>query len=272
MTAIQMTHRNRRRMAQFGLTARGVLYCVVGVLAAQLAFGGGGEQQASQQGAFQSIAAQGTWGTVLLALVGIGLVVYALWRLTQFFIEKGDDEDSDTKKWIMRASYIVRAVVYAGLAFLAFRIAFGSGGGGGEGSQQAITAQVMRDWPAGRWLVGLVGLIIIGVGCYQAYQAFSEDFMEELQTHEMSATERTWMRRMGVLGHSARAVVFGLIGLFIIRAAVQFDAEESVGLDGALQRLANQPAGPWLLALTALGLFAFGVYTIVRARYVDVSE
>lgn len=272
MTAIQMTHRNRRRMAQFGLTARGLLYSVVGVLAVQLAFGGGGGQEASQQGALQSIASQGTWGTVLVGLMGIGLVGYALWRLTQFFIEKGDDEDNDTKKWVTRVSYIVRAVVYAALSVLAFRIAFGSGGGGGGGSQQTITGQVMRDAPAGRWLVGLVGLIIIGVGCYQAYQAFSQDFMEELQTHRMNVTERTWMRRLGVLGHSARAIVFGLIGLFIIQAAVQFDPQESVGLDGALQSLASQPAGPWLLGLTALGLFAFGVYTIVRARYVDVSE
>lgn len=271
MTAIQMTHHNRRRMAQFGLTARGVLYCIVGVLAVQLALGNGGGQEASQQGALQSIAAQGAWGTVLLGLVGVGLLGYGLWRLTQFFIEKGDDEDSEVKKWVMRASYLVRAVVYAGLSFLAFRIAFGSGGGGGN-SQQTITGRIMRDVPAGRWLVGLVGLIIIGVGCYQAYQAFSNDFMEELQIHQMDRTERTWMRRIGVLGHSARAVVFGLIGLFIVRAAVEFDPEESVGLDGALQSLANQPAGPWLLGLTALGLFAFGVYTIVRARYVDVSE
>jgi hypothetical protein len=269
MTAIQMTQRNRRRIAQAGLTARGVLYCVVGVLAVQLAFGGG-QEDASQQGALQSIAAQGAWGTVLVGLVGVGLLGYGLWRLTQFFIEKGDDEDSDTKKWIMRASYIVRALIYGGLSVLAFRIALGGGGGGN--SEQTMTGRIMRDVPAGRWLVGLVGVIIIAVGCYQAYQAFSKDFMEELQTQRMSATERTWMRRLGVLGHSARAVVFGLIGLFVIRAAVQFDAQEASGLDGALQSLAGQPAGPWLLALTALGLFAFGVYTIVRARYVDVSE
>lgn len=272
MTAIQMTQRNRRRIAQAGLMGRGVLYCVLGVLAVQLAFGGGGEQEASQQGALQSIASQGAWGTVLVGLVGVGLLGYGLWRLTQFFIEKADDEDSDTKKWIMRASYIVRALVYGGLSVLAFRIALGSGGGGGGNSEQALTARVMRDVPAGRWLVGLVGVIIIAVGCYQAYQAFSKDFMEELQTHRMNATERTWMRRLGVLGHSARAVVFGLIGLFVVRAAVQFDPQESSGLDGALQSVAGQPAGPWLLGLTALGLFAFGVYTIVRARYVDVSE
>jgi hypothetical protein len=268
MTAISTTYRNRRRAAQAGLVARGVLYAIIGVLALQVAFGGSGEQ-ASQQGALQTIA-RGPFGTFLVALVGVGLAGYALWRLTQFFTEKGK-EDSETKDWIMRASFVVRAVIYAALSYLALRLAFGSGGGGGSGSQD-LTARIMRDVPAGRLLVGLIGLIVIGVACYQAYQAFSQDFMDEMQTQEMNRKTRAWVRRIGVLGHSARAVVFGLLGVFIIRAAVQFDPNEAVGLDGALQRLAQQPAGPWLLALTALGLFAYGVYSIVRGRYVDVSE
>ena len=269
MTAISTTYRNRRRAAQAGLVARGVLYAMIGVLALQIAFGGGGGQQADQQGALRAIA-QGPFGAVLVGLVGVGLAGYALWRLTQFFTEKGGPGD-DTKDKLKRVSYIVRAVIYAALSFLAFRIAFGSGGGGGGGSQDA-TARIMQDVPAGRLLVGLVGLIVIGVACYQAYQAFSQDFMDEMQTGQMNRTTRTWVRRIGVIGHAARAVVFGLLGVFVIRAAVQFDANEAVGLDGALQRLAQQPAGPWLLGLTALGLFAYGVYSIVRGRYVDVSE
>jgi hypothetical protein len=271
MTAIQMTYDNRRRAAQAGLVARGVLYAIVGVLALQIAFGGGGGgEQASQQGALQTIA-QGPFGTFLVVLVGLGLAGYALWRLTQFFTEKGK-EDSDTKDAVMRASFIVRALIYSALSYLAFSIALGSGGGGGGGQSQSVTARIMRDVPAGRILVGLVGLIILGVACYQAYQAFSKDFMDELQTQRMNRTTRTWVRRIGVLGHAARAVVFGLLGVFVIRAAVEFDPNEAVGLDGALQRLAQQPAGPWLLALTALGLFAYGVYSVLRGRYGDVSE
>jgi hypothetical protein len=268
MTAIELTYRNRRRAAQVGLVARGVLYLMIGILALQVAFGGGSSGQANQQGALQTIA-QGPFGTVLVTLVGLGFLGYAGWRLTQFFTEKGD-EDSRTKEWITRVSYVVRAVIYAGLSFVALRIAFGSGGGGGGGSQ-AMTARLMGV-PGGRVLVGLVGLIIFGVACYQAYQAFTKDFMEEMQTQQMNPPTRTWVRRIGVLGHSGRAVVFALVGWFIVIAAVQFDPQQAVGFDGALQRLAQQPAGPWLLALTALGLFAYGVYSVVRARYVDVSE
>jgi hypothetical protein len=268
MTALELTYRNRRRAAQAGLTARGVLYLIIGILALQVAFGGASSGQASQQGALQTIA-QGPFGTVLVTLVGLGFIAYAAWRVTQFFTEKGD-EDSRTKEWLTRASYLVRAVIYAGLAFVALRIAFGDGGGGGGGSQ-AMTARLMA-MPGGRVLVGLAGLIILGLACYQAYQAFTQDFMEEMQTQRMNPRTRTWVRRIGVLGHGGRTVVFAVVGWFLILAAVQFDPQQAVGLDGALQRLAQQPAGPWLLALTALGLFAHGVYSVVRARYVDVSE
>lgn len=259
----------RRRLAQAGLIARGVLYCLVGVLAVQVAFGGTSSQQASQSGALQTLAQQ-PGGTFLVALVGVGLIAYAAWRLMQFLTEKGS-EDSDAKNAVMRASYIVRAVVYTALAFLAFSTAFGSGGGGGN-SQQTLTARVMRDVPGGVFLVGLVGLIIIGVGIYQAYQAFTNDFMEELQQEQLSPTERVWIKRIGIAGHAARAVVFTLVGIFVLRAAVQFDPQESKGLDAALQEVASQPLGTALLTLVALGLVLFGVYAIVRARYVDVSE
>jgi hypothetical protein len=274
MTTIDISRSRRRQLAQAGLAARALLYATIGVLAVQIALQGGGGEQASQSGALRSLAQEGAWGTFLVGLLGFGLAGYALWRLSQFFIEKGDDEDSEAKKWVMRISYLVRAVIYAGLSVLAFTIAFGSSGGGGGGGgsgTQTMTARVM-DAPGGRWLVGLVGLIIIGVGLYQAYKAYTGDFMEELRTEQMHPQERRWVHRLGIAGHSARAVAFSIIGFFVTLAAVQFDPQEAVGLDGALQRLARQPYGPWLLLLVALGLFAYGVYQAARVRYVDVSE
>lgn len=271
MSAINLTRDDRRRAAQAGLLARGVLYVIVGALALQIAFGnGGGGAQASQQGALQKVAGQ-PFGTVLVALLGLGLLGYALWRLSQFFTERGG-QDGAAQQWIRRASYIVRALIYAALSVFAFSLAFGNrrGGSGGD-AQQSLTARVM-SWPGGRIMVGLTGLVIIGVALYQAYQAYSDDFMDELRTEQMTPQARRWVERVGKAGHSARALVFSLIGIFVIRAAIQFDPQESVGLDGALQTLAQQPAGPWLLGLTALGLLLYGVYSIVRARYVDVSE
>lgn len=272
MTAtVHLSHDRRRRLAQAGLLGRGVLYCLVGFLAVQLAFGGGSSEQASQSGALQLLA-QLPGGTALLLLLGVALLGYAAWRLTQFFTEQGD-EDSDAKNAVMRASYVVRAVIYLGFAFLSFSAAFGGGSSSGGGSSQtAVTSMVMTNVPGGVFIVGLVGLIIIGVGIYQAYQAFTNDFMEELRQGEMSPTERTWTRRIGIAGHTARAIVYSLIGAFVIQAAITFDPQQAQGLGGALQELSQQPFGPWLLGLVAIGLFLYGLYAIIRAKYVDVTE
>lgn len=270
MTAIaHLSHDRRRRLAQAGLIGRGVLYCLVGILAIQLAFGGGSGQQASQSDALQLLAQQ-PGGTFLVFLLGVGLLGYAAWRFTQFFTEKGD-EDSKAKDAVMRASFVIRGLVYVAIGILAIMTAFGTSSGGGSG-QTELTARIMRDVPGGQVLVGLVGLIIIGVGLYQAYQAFTNGFMEELRQEEMSPTERVWTKRIGIAGHSARAIVYSLIGIFVLRAAVTFNPQRAEGLGGALQEIAQQTAGPWILGLVALGLFLFGLYAIIRARYVDVSE
>lgn len=87
----------------------------------------------------------------------------------------------------------------------------------------------------------------------------------------MSETERTWGGRAGVAGHLARAVVFGLIGIFVTKAAVDYNPKDAIGLDGALQKLAGTVYGPYLLGLTAAGLLCYAVYCLVDARYRDVS-
>jgi hypothetical protein len=272
MTASLSTSRSKRhRLAQAGLIARGVLYCLIGVLAIQVAFGSASSQQASQSGALRTLAQQ-PGGTLLVALVGLGLLAYAAWRGVQFFTEDGDEDgDSEVKDKVIRASYLVRAVIYVALAFTAFSIAFGGGGGssGGGSSQQALTATIMKDVPGGVFLIGLVGLILIGVSIYHAYKAFTTDFMEDLRQHELSATERTWYTRMGIAGYTARAITYALIGLFVLRAAITFNPSQAQGLDAALLELSQTTGGPWILTAVALGLFMFGTFAIVRARYLD---
>lgn len=270
--SIQTSIDKRRRLAQAGLISRGVLYCLIGITTVQIALGGSSSEQASQSGALETISQQ-PGGTFLVALVGVGLVAYAAWRAVQFFTEPGDeDSDSEVKDKVLRASYLVRAVIYLGLAFVAFSTAFGGGSSGGGGGTTQLTATVMKDVPGGVLLVGLVGLIIVGVGIYQGYKSFTSDFMEELRQEELDPNERKWIDRIGTAGHAARAIVYVLIGILTITAAVQFDPQDAQGLSGAIQTLSQQPFGPYLLILVALGLILFGTYAIVRARYVDVSE
>jgi hypothetical protein len=122
-------------------------------------------------------------------------------------------------------------------------------------------------WPAGTWLVGMAGAVLIGVGLYQGYRGLSKDFLSDSKTEQMSARTRRWIERIGTVGHLARAAVFGLVGVFLINAAIDSNREKAVGLDGALAKVDHTSYGPFLLGLIAAGLIAFGTYSLSDARF-----
>jgi hypothetical protein len=259
-------------LARLGYAAKGIVYFVVGLLAAQAAFGAGGKTT-DTSGALSSIVTQ-PFGKFLLAIVAIGLIGYALWRLVQtFFDPEHAQEQTDTKQIAQRIGYAFSGFAYLGLAWTAAGLIFGVGGGGNSNSNatQDWTARLMAQ-PFGQWLVGLAGLVVLGVGLSYFYQAYKAKFRQELKMREMSRTEQTWATRLGRFGIAARGVVFSIIGIFLIQAALQSDASQARGLGGALAALAAQPFGPWLLGIVALGLIAYSIYSIVEARYRQIIQ
>jgi len=262
--AVRQAARNPwvERLARFGLAARGVVYAVVGVLAVQTAFFGRGATT-DTRGALQKIAEQ---SRPLLALVAIGLAGYALWRYAQAFLDP-EHKGSDAKGLFLRGVMLGSGIIYSGLAWAAFRILTGhSAAKGLGGGNEKITATVL-DKPFGRWLVALAGLAVIAGGLQQLYRAWKRSFEKKLNLGQMDATERRLALRTGQLGLAARGVVFLLTGSFLVRAAWRYDASQARGLRGALETLASQPHGPWLLGAVALGLVAYGAYSFLEARY-----
>jgi hypothetical protein len=258
-------------LARIGLVAKGVSYGIVGVLAAELALGHGGEAT-SRQGALATLA-DDPLGKVLLIALAVGFAAYAIWRFVQAFAERADDGEatSAAKTWGKRVGYIGRGAIYAGLTFTTVKLLTGSGGGESQSEHARQGTATVLDWPAGRWIVGLAGLAIAGAGAWNLYRGLGRKFEKRWRTGEMSETERRWGGWVGIAGHLARAVVFGLIGVFFVKAAIEYDPSEAIGLDGALRKLASASYGPYLLGLTALGLICYGVYCLVDARYRDVS-
>lgn len=254
------------RLARLGYAAKGLVYAIVGLLAVQAATSARG-RTTDTQGALQTIAAQ-PFGQILLGLVAIGLVGYVLWRIVQAIYDP-EGKGRDAKGIAQRIGYVLNGAVYAGLAFSALKLAIGSQVSSGNATQDS-TAQLLAQ-PFGQWLVGTVGAAVIGISFYQFYDAYKASFRRRLNLYQMSANEQTWATRIGRFGLAARGVVLALTGIFLIQAARDSNPQAAQGLDGALQTLAQQPQGPWLLGLVALGLIAYGTHMGVQARYGKIN-
>lgn len=257
----------RTGLARAGLVAKGVLYLTLGALALQLAFGNGGSEQASQQGALQAIK-DAPFGPVLLALVAAGLLAHGVWQLVITFT--GDPvEGAEAKK---RVKYAVKAVIYLGLGGLAVATLVGNGsssggGGGGGGGSTDTAARTLLDMPGGVWIATAVGLVIVGVGISELVRhAYRTEFMERINRTSHGDVRRN-VRRAGRAGYAALGIVSLITGGFFVVAAVQHDPSKSRGMSGALQTLSEQAWGPWLLTGVAVGLVLYGVFSLAEARY-----
>ena len=256
-------------LARFGYVAKGFVYGAIGILALLAAFTTGGKTTGTS-GALQTIANQ-PFGQILLILIAIGLVGYVIWRLVQAFNDP-EKKGTDAKGIFSRLGYALSGLAYAGVAFNAALLAFGnnSGSSGGSSSKQDWTATVMQQ-PFGRWLVGIGGALIIGIGFYRIYEAYKTKFRKQLDLSELSAKQEKWLVNISRFGIAARGVVFVMIGFFVIEAAENYNPQNVRGLDGALLVLAQQPYGKVLLGLMALGLIAYAVYLCLQARYRDIE-
>jgi hypothetical protein len=247
-------------LSRAGFVARGLIYAIIGILAVKLAFGHGGKLT-DQKGALHTVAHQ-PFGKILLTLVAIGLGGYSLWRLIRAAIGHGP-EGSD--KGFDRVAAFASGIAYGAMCALAIEILLGAGGGSG-GNVKKSTAGVL-GWPAGTWIVGIGGVVLIGVALYQGYRGISKNFLDESKVEEMGPQVKKWISRLGTFGHLARMVVFGLVGVFLIKAAIDYKPSKAVGLDGALAKIVNHSYGPFLLGVVATGLIAFAVYSLSDARY-----
>lgn len=241
------------RLARVGFAASGLLHLMIGWIAARIALGGGGE--ADQGGALQEVR-DAPFGEVLLWGAVLGFAALALFQLLHGLVRGGELTD--------RAKAVSRAGLYAVLGGTAFVVARG-GSTDGEETTTDVTATLLQA-PWGRLLVGAVGLVVVGVAAYHAYKGGSKKFLETLTTTGSGAVGRGVVVA-GVVGYVAKGVALLIVGLLFLVAAWTADPEEAVGLDGALQTLAQQPFGTALLLAVALGLVLYGLYSFARARH-----
>ncbi len=236
--------------ARLGYAANGLLHLLIAWIALQVAFGEGGGKNADQSGALGTLARE-SYGQVLLWVAFAGFVLLALWQLTEIATRH---ETSD------RVKAAGKAVAYGAIAWTS--LTFAQGGHTSSSKQTKDFTGTLMEQPGGQFLVGAVGVGVIGIGAYHVYKGWKQKFLEDLREHP---------GRFAVLaariGYPAKGVALGVVGVLFLVAAVTHKSGEATGLDGALRTLRDAPFGQVLLAAVALGIAAYGVYAFARARY-----
>jgi len=248
-----------------GWVAKGAVYLLTGVLAFTVAArpfsdSGSGGEEADQQGAIMKIAEQ-PFGTTLLWVMAIGLLMHSAWRFVTVILPA----DTDGHALLRRVGYVVSGLTYVALAFTAISLARSSGSGSEERKDSQVsglTADVM-EWSGGRFLVGLAGLVLIGVAAYFLYKGLSTSFESDLEHRSVGPFSWRVIRVMGRAGWIGRATMMALIGVFVIRAAIQFDPNEARGLDASLREVASSSVGMVLVYVVAIGLVLYGAFCVI---------
>jgi Domain of Unknown Function (DUF1206) len=253
-----------RWLVRTGFVARGVTYGLIGALAFAIALGAGTRGATPNQQGALALIARSALGQAALVVICVGLLAYALWKFTQGVFGRGPEGGGGSRPFD-RVANLAGGAVY--LAFLAVAIRVLSGSSGNSSGQERHAAAGVLGWPGGEIIVGVGGGVLMAISVYQLYEGLGGGFARDEKRQRMGRAERRIFMLLGRIGLSARALVFGLVGFFLVRVAIDFNPHGGVGVDGALTRLRHAPLGPWVLGLVATGLIVFAAFSMLEARF-----
>lgn len=263
---VSMNPSTLKQLARVGYAARGIVYAILGFVALSAAVS---SKPVQGENAVWHTLLQQPFGKALLAMVGAGLLAYAIYRTVQA-INDTEGRGSSTPGLLHRAGAMGSALANTVLGLAALGVAVPAAKkatGGGQGSSQSLTAEALSQ-PFGEWLVGFAGLLLMIVGLYQIALAWGKSFKDKLLLEQMSQTEELWATRAGTIGIAARGLVFLVTGALVVRAGFTESPGQAGSLEATLRTF--EALGPWYLILVAVGLCAFAAYQLFLARYPDV--
>jgi len=251
-------------LARLGYASKAFIYCVVGLLAAAAAFRRGGTVT-DARGALSVILSH-PFGNTVLFILAVGLCGYCLWRLLDAFFDP-ERHGTEAKGLILRVGNVIKAVIYGGVGFEAFRLARGLRASGGTDAKVRSWTATILAWPMGEWIVAIIGGIAAAYGVSEIVAAIKNDDEEKMDLSSFSRSTARTLNRICRFGVGARALLIVALGVLLIRAALQSDPGKAAGLRGSILELAGAGPQTWMLALIAVGLIAYALDQALHARY-----
>lgn len=242
-------------LARFGFFARGIVYVLVGGLAARVAILQRG-RTLGPAGALAKIL-EGWNGRLALWIVAAGLFAFVLFRTAQF---------RRARSRLARIGYAVGALGGLLLAVTAVRVLLHfHAGGDAEALREAGARLVSHGW--GRDALELGGAIAVVVGVVEALRAAVGVLPGDFTAAIIARGRKKWtsvLARVGVLAHGG---IVAVTGYSVLLAGLEGNPRGLRGTAAALRTIKGAENGPVLFALVAAGLVAYGLSLIVLAAH-----
>ncbi|PLT31424.1 DUF1206 domain-containing protein [Peribacillus deserti] len=249
-----------KKFARAGFMAKGTVYFLAGVLSLFAACGMGGDAKGTS-GVLGSVVSR-PYGEVIVWIIAMGLAGYVMWLFFQV-INKQSKPKHGLKDILRRIGYAISCGIYAGLAVKAFSLAVHAGT---KGNAKQTWTEKLLTVDAGQWIIGIIGIGIIGFGISEIYSGWSKRFLKQFDTAGMNPKEIEVTKKSGRVGLISKGIVFCFLGYFVVKMAVTVNPNNPKGLDGALEKMLHQPYGPWILGIISIGLAIYGIYEIMKGK------
>ncbi|NNF55798.1 MAG: DUF1206 domain-containing protein [Acidimicrobiales bacterium] len=247
-------------LARTGWAARGISYVISGGIAVALAAGLFTED-ADQKGALRLVA-DATGGSALLLLLGAGLALFAIWEATHLLVMRG----LDVLTWLDRIGKLIGILFYGSLALTAIRLALLSSSSDAKWTVERLSATALQ-YPLGRVALAFAGGVVAAIAIRRGRRTLTGDYSDDLKLQSAGDAERQLIDGLGRAGELGRSLSFVLIAVFLMVAGWQGQATEAGGLDSTLRQTTQTTGGSVLVAITGLGLVAYGLFCVASARH-----
>lgn len=252
----------KENIARFGLSALGFVYVLVGVLTALAAFNLGGEEVGTT-GAIGFLSDQ-NFAKFLLIIIAFGLFSYAFWRFYQTFFDSRH-LGKDLNALFTRAGYFTGGIFYGFLGFIAIRLLFG----GNLDEQPGVLVKVLNS-DYGSYIGAAFGIVLAGKAIFEIYFIISKQFRKNVKSSEMTPKVKSLLLNFGVVGHSARSLLFAMMAFLTIRTVFSFRNKEVSTVTDAFNYL-DYKFGALILAVVSVGLSCYGLFMFVKAKYLFIN-
>jgi hypothetical protein len=252
-------------LARFGLTVKGLVQLLVGLLALAVVFGDRHGRVTDGSGALKVLANEPA-GRPFLLVLSLGLLAYAGFRLVQGLIDPTRRPPTPTTR-LFRVGDVLSGAAYVLMGVGAARLFMGLGAlPSSDDRSRRLTAETLALPYGPKMLMAFAAILGVLTLLFAARALVVRDVCGELNKDEMSPTTRRIAAVMIRLASVLQAVLWGTMATLVYRAAELQDPRAVRGMGGVV-RMISASQGTAILALLALGFVIMSGTSFIEARW-----